>query len=282
MIERECTLCGEKKQLSKENFRYYRDGGRSVYRARCLVCERLRARHRDRTAEYQARAKKRAEAKAARLRDDFECRQSRLSEQNAHQAWLYWIESKAPSAWVERYFYLYGKPHMNPRLSRSERARIRYKVKWDSSERFRVSERQRQQVYKIENPDVAARYGDKRKRIAQERSDGTLSNGGSWKVMNENDTCPYCGIPLSEGNKALDHMDPLSKGGGHSVSNLTVCCRECNSKKSDKHFVEWLACIPEKQAKISERLYRTKQGRPPSQYCLEFYFGSPLAASYRG
>ena len=44
--------------------------------------------------------------------------------------------------------------------------------------------------------------------------------------------CAYCGaenLPLE-----VEHIQPKSKGGSNRVSNLTIACRKCNRKKSNK------------------------------------------------
>lgn len=40
--------------------------------------------------------------------------------------------------------------------------------------------------------------------------------------------CVYCG---STDDLTLDHVMPISRGGGESPANLATCCRSCNSSK---------------------------------------------------
>lgn len=49
--------------------------------------------------------------------------------------------------------------------------------------------------------------------------------------------CAYCGDVF--GPFHLDHIFPWSKGGEHTVKNLTVACATCNLSKSDKTLEEW-------------------------------------------
>ncbi len=44
------------------------------------------------------------------------------------------------------------------------------------------------------------------------------------------DKCVYCGGPST----GFDHLQPLSKGGLHTVENLAPCCQSCNSVKRDR------------------------------------------------
>lgn len=50
-------------------------------------------------------------------------------------------------------------------------------------------------------------------------------------------TCAYCGA--TEGPFHLDHIVPWSRGGKHSLENLTVACASCNWSKGDKALDEW-------------------------------------------
>jgi 5-methylcytosine-specific restriction endonuclease McrA len=62
-----------------------------------------------------------------------------------------------------------------------------------------------------------------------------------YKVTNaeirelRNQACFYCG---GKGG-AIDHVIPVSRGGGHSIGNLLPSCQTCNSSKADKFIVEW-------------------------------------------
>jgi 5-methylcytosine-specific restriction endonuclease McrA len=49
-------------------------------------------------------------------------------------------------------------------------------------------------------------------------------------LENSNYVCHYCGNPAT----TADHIVPVSKGGGHELSNLLPCCVRCNSSRQDK------------------------------------------------
>lgn len=54
----------------------------------------------------------------------------------------------------------------------------------------------------------------------------------------DNYTCSYCGergVMLE-----CDHIIPISRGGGNSISNLTTACKPCNLSKRDRTPDEWL------------------------------------------
>lgn len=61
--------------------------------------------------------------------------------------------------------------------------------------------------------------------------------------------CGYCGSSRKE-RYELDHIVPKSLGGTDSVSNLVVCCRECNTAKGNMTVAEFLADRPARLAEV--------------------------------
>ena len=47
-------------------------------------------------------------------------------------------------------------------------------------------------------------------------------------------TCQYCGASAPDVVLQVDHIDPVSKGGEHSVMNFITSCQGCNAGKSDR------------------------------------------------
>lgn len=90
----------------------------------------------------------------------------------------------------------------------------------------------------------------------------------------ERDFCPYCGIKFSDvipdkftqKQINLDHMDPLDKGGEHSIRNVTYCCAPCNIKKRKRSFVDWMTSLPPEFMKLSRAIYEEKHGHPPEEF----------------
>ena len=47
-------------------------------------------------------------------------------------------------------------------------------------------------------------------------------------------TCQYCGESAPNVILEIDHIIPVSKGGGNEIMNLITSCRDCNRGKTDK------------------------------------------------
>jgi len=62
--------------------------------------------------------------------------------------------------------------------------------------------------------------------------------------------CAYCGKPHAN---SLDHVVPLSDGGGTTISNCVPSCERCNQNKSSREvheFEEWRHTSEERAEKI--------------------------------
>lgn len=47
-------------------------------------------------------------------------------------------------------------------------------------------------------------------------------------------TCHWCGKPVKKGDRHVDHIVPLARGGAHAVLNLCCSCSSCNHRKRSK------------------------------------------------
>lgn len=83
------------------------------------------------------------------------------------------------------------------------------------------------------NPDKLRKY---RARMSTERTLGGNTALQSYVEILLKDPCSYCGAP----SETIDHIEPVSKGGKHEVTNITGACKSCNSAKSDKPLLIFL------------------------------------------
>jgi hypothetical protein len=59
-------------------------------------------------------------------------------------------------------------------------------------------------------------------------------------LINGSTFCHYCGCEFKDSSEiAFDHILPKSKGGTDSSDNLIAVCKNCNSSKGKKDFLEW-------------------------------------------
>ncbi|MBU6428998.1 MAG: HNH endonuclease, partial [Cyanobacteria bacterium REEB65] len=62
---------------------------------------------------------------------------------------------------------------------------------------------------------------------------------GQWESILAffGNACCYCG---SKDGPTMDHLIPLSRGGGHTADNVAPACRHCNLVKGTRTPQEWL------------------------------------------
>jgi 5-methylcytosine-specific restriction endonuclease McrA len=79
---------------------------------------------------------------------------------------------------------------------------------------------------------AAAKAAQHRRRALFAQVENTLT-AAQWReiLVRFDNCCAYCG---RAGRMTLDHVVPLSKGGGHTAANVVPACRSCNSSKRDR------------------------------------------------
>lgn len=92
----------------------------------------------------------------------------------------------------------------------------------------------------MRNPDIQGK----------EYQQGTLAGFETREYLLEKwgRQCAYCGVkdvPLQ-----VEHIHPRSKGGSNSITNLTLSCEKCNTKKGTKDIKDYLKKDPSKLSKI--------------------------------
>ncbi len=157
---------------------------------------------------------------------------------------------KQSPEWCERFYTDLGQPWRNPHLTDAQK----YTSQYRNDPAFRLGEINR---------------ATWRKDVLAARDDGTQN---FLLLLKERKTCPYCLTPITKENAVADHMNPLKLGGANSQHNLTICCRECNQRKSGKPFTDWLAMLPEHRRRPALRWYQRKQQHPPAQSSLTLVF----------
>lgn len=81
--------------------------------------------------------------------------------------------------------------------------------------------------------DDRTRMDDARLKARVAQVENTLTVEQWKKVLRHFDHhCAYCDKDIHD-SYTIDHVTPISKGGGNVISNVVPCCSECNSKKKN-------------------------------------------------
>jgi 5-methylcytosine-specific restriction endonuclease McrA len=96
------------------------------------------------------------------------------------------------------------------------------------------------------NPDIQG----------QEYQQGTLAGYETREYLLEKwgRQCAYCGV--KDVAFQIEHIHPRAKGGSNSITNLTLSCEKCNTKKGTKDIKDFLKKDPSKLEKILKQAKR--------------------------
>lgn len=198
-----CTKCGQIKQLDA----FARDKSKKSGRtASCLACRSIyQKQKRDSDPTYKA-------ALNQASRDYYHANRARYAEKN--RKWT-----------------------LN---NRDQRRKIDARFR----ENHRVEQQQRAIEYRKRNPNKRLEWArnnpDKQAAIYAKRS-FSRRGGIRFSITTAElrkmyaSPCAYCGAP----SEHIDHIIPLSRGGRHSIGNLTGACKPCNLSKGSKFITEW-------------------------------------------
>ena len=79
----------------------------------------------------------------------------------------------------------------------------------------------------------------KRKIEINKETSSTTSEIRTW-IKEAVKICSYCNNYCTT-NYQIDHIDPISKGGTHTVDNFTIACPSCNASKNATSLLIWMA-----------------------------------------
>jgi 5-methylcytosine-specific restriction endonuclease McrA len=109
--------------------------------------------------------------------------------------------------------------------------------------------------WKTENPERIRNYNRtqraKRRFALKAEDSATTKEVYNW-LQEQSKICTYCGIELTDKITHVDHKIPLSRGGPHTLDNLTLACASCNCSKNNKtpeEFKEYKELIEAKDKK---------------------------------
>jgi hypothetical protein len=143
----------------------------------------------------------------------------------------------------------------HPEYSRAAQAR------WRALHPDKVLEKREKQ--KLKQPEYARRHRAKPESKEKHRlrehlhrqtryglGSSTAMTLAQWRIIQEvfGHRCAYCDKPegpettIRDGRWKLtiDHVQPLSKGGAHTVANIVPVCLRCNSKKKERTLAAFM------------------------------------------
>lgn len=208
--------------------------------SRCKECHRAKNRERAKNRTLAQRQTERQKLKSKQGKEyktraqinahSLERKQNKIVEQNAKQAFDYWITEKATDQQVIAYFA--NAPWKNPRLTKSQA----YKIRYNNDPKFNAKERMRRQINKAQKRDGVAdlirgaiNRGGESSRVEcllgytisdlMRHIEAGFSSGMTWQKFNQglihiDHIQPQCSFDLSDHSQwrrcwSLSNLQPL-------------------------------------------------------------------------
>lgn len=233
-IEKRCYLCVEVKSI--ECFSKNRatlDG----YKPICKLCAKIEQKQRlhrvkfsnERQAIYAATAK----------RGQLRARAKRYSARSnaSVEEWLYHMSNVNRVGRLRKYL-------SDDQMKEAQNMRNRIRYQNDLQYRGKVKSYQRERHRQF--PWIMLTRKHRRDaRLAGVFDDGSVSTETMKALWINTKMCLYCGRELTDFNKSVEHMHPMSNGGSHTIGNVIIVCAACNERKRQKYFDEWVEVIDE-------------------------------------
>lgn len=198
---RTCSSCKGKFPATRKFFHADNRHGRSGLQAYCRSCASIAAK------KYYRENKERIREQGIEYR-------SRTKEQKAERARKYYLENR------ERLL-------AEARVKNQEPGRKKRRSEYRKG--YNAANREKTKSYKL----------TRRARIWG--SEGTVSPSDIQSLYAAQEgRCAYCGVEVGE-SYHVDHIVPLSRGGGNGPDNLAIACPPCNLSKHNKLLEEWKA-----------------------------------------
>lgn len=119
-----------------------------------------------------------------------------------------------------------------------QQEKAEYQAAYVKSHREEILQ-QRRAYYQTQKGRASVTNSNHRRRAILESGPATTEQ--ILKLQAREERCYYCrgyGLKLT-----IDHFMPISRGGLHSIENLVMACRSCNSHKKDKDPHEFMRSI---------------------------------------
>ena len=153
-------------------------------------------------------------------------------------------------------YYAKNKEHIKAATDAYRRANLpkyveytnRYKAQHPEARKSQVSMASKTYRATPHGAMVVKRHNEQYNRRARL---GDLT-AAQWQGILEyfNFKCAYCD---STERLSMEHIQPVSKGGALTKTNIIVACQHCNSSRGNMNFEVWLDMIPEgNKAKIMQ------------------------------
>lgn len=253
MLEKKCNKCNE--VLPVSNF-FRNKNCKDGFRPACKVCEspkykEYRANHKVEIREYFLANKEqinKTERERNKVKSLNRVPKIRAKKYKTEEEILQLKEYK--KAWRRKYYKTnyYKFLERNKAYQKITRSRTSEKIRAyvkEYGKTHRAEARERARKSRLNNPGLGVAYNSRRR--AKKLGNGGFHTPGEIQYLKElqNFKCLMCNKCEPEIKLTIDHILPVSKGGGDGLGNLQMLCRSCNSSKNAK-FIDFRGIKPKR------------------------------------
>jgi len=162
-------------------------------------------------------------------------------------------ENKETLKKAKKEYYLANKEHILKRIklhqSKHREEKMTYLIEYRKNNKQLIALKRKNKYlenredYLISNRERLRISTLKRRAIKKSTEDGTVNKESLFALkIKQNYKCYYCKEKLdfnSRNEAHLDHVQPLSKGGIHTLDNVVWSCRGCNLSKGAKNPIQF-------------------------------------------
>ena len=118
-------------------------------------------------------------------------------------------------------------------------AKLEYQEQYYKDNREKISEYYKQYLQSEQGRKNNAK-SEQNRRARKAQLPNTLTTEEYENTLEYfNHTCAYCGCELNKDNHHMEHIVPISKGGGTTQKNIIPSCESCNWSKHAKTLADW-------------------------------------------
>lgn len=229
-----CTVCSEKKPLAEFHKRKeVKDGHRSA----CKICQARQAQKR-----YELNREHIIEQTNQYYRENKEQRQHYLHEnkgQISERRKQHYRENKEELCECQKQYRRKNKERTSERDKQYYRENREQKCE-QKKQYYRENKKEickyQKEYRQSEKGRIASAAVRHRRRSCEAASEVSLTAKQFQRILkNQRYMCNMCGKKFTKSRPpTMDHIIPVSKGGGLTSSNVQVLCKSCNCKKQAK------------------------------------------------
>lgn len=135
----------------------------------------------------------------------------------------------------------------NPEVRAADREAY---LRWSTSKQARALRREAVRRWRSANPGWVVASNAMHRALRRDAATGDMKAVAAIYAKAKTAVrvrCAYCGKYPKVGQRHVDHVIPLSRGGSHSADNLLIACGSCNLAKHAMTAAEYAALLAERR-----------------------------------